>query len=82
MYFADNISYIRVVGTKCRRVCRSCFETGVRLVVNPSILRDVQTGVHKMTSPKSKAISVFDLQSFSAYLKRNISREYRGVPIA
>lgn len=82
VYFADNIGYVRVMGLKCRRVCRACFENDIRLHVNPAILRDVQIGAKKMRPPRSNSVSISELESFFEFLKRNISREYRGAPIA
>lgn len=82
VYFADNIGYVRVMGLKCRRVCRACFENDTRLHVNPAILRDVQIGAKKMRPLISTSVTIHELKSFCDYIERNISREHRGAPIA
>ena len=64
---------VRVMGLKCRRVCRACFEKDTRLHVNPAILRDIQTGVRTMRPPISTSVTIHELKSFASTSKE-ISR--------
>lgn len=78
IYLADNTGYVRVVGGKCRWVCRSCFSLNIRIHASPRIMNQIQIGKMKMHRPISTAVSFVELETFCDFLKRNFERERDG----